>query len=89
MGLRRPFYEERSDAINDRHSRRRSRRKNRRCARHGRLHGGESPLRTLVTGTVSGRQGRRREAGSEGSRKQNRDARNTKRRKAEGMGEPA
>src|SRR5947209_17559 len=60
-----------------------------RCARHGRLLGGESPLRTLVTGTVSGRQGRRRKAGSEGSRKQSRDARNTKRRKAEGVGEPA
>jgi hypothetical protein len=32
--------------------------------------GGGSPLRTLVTGTVSCTQGRRREAGSEGSCKQ-------------------
>ena len=31
---------------------------------YGRSPGGESPLRTLVTGTVSRRQGRRREAGS-------------------------
>ena len=47
------------------------------CARHGHWLEGERPLRRLIAPTVSGRQGRRREAGSEGSRRQNCDLRDT------------
>ena len=38
---------------------------------------GERPLRRLIAPTVSGRQGRHREVGSEGSRRQTCDSRNT------------
>ena len=41
--------------------------------------GGESPLQAVVVGTVSRRQGRCREAGSEGSRRQNPDSTNRNR----------
>ena len=47
------------------------------CARHGRNLGGESPLRGVVPLTVSRRQGRHREVGSGGSRRQNLGPRNT------------
>ncbi len=49
------------------------------CARHGAELGGESPLRAVMIGTVSQGQGRRREAGSEGSRRQNPDLTNRNR----------
>lgn len=40
------------------------------CARHVVMPGGESPLRAVMTGTARLGKGYRREAGSEGSRKQ-------------------
>ena len=49
------------------------------CARHGVKLGGESPLRTAMVGTVSRRQGRHREVGSEGSPRQNLDPTNRNR----------
>ena len=48
------------------------------CAQHGRWLEGERPLWRLIAPTISGRQGRCREAGSGGSRKQNCGLRNTK-----------
>jgi len=47
------------------------------CAQHERCLGGERPLRRLIAPTVSQRQGRRREAESEGSRRQTCDRRDT------------
>jgi hypothetical protein len=49
------------------------------CAQHGRWLKGERPLQRLIAPTVSGRQGRCREARSGGSRKQTCGLRNTKR----------
>jgi hypothetical protein len=49
------------------------------CARHVVRLGGGSPLRTVVTGTASLGKGARREAGSEGSRRQNTDPTNRNR----------
>ncbi len=48
-------------------------------AGHGVDLGGENPLRAVVTGTASRRQGRRRETGSEGSQRQNSDSTNRNR----------
>ena len=48
------------------------------CAQHGRWLEGERPLWRLIAPTISGRQGRCREARSGGSRKQNCGSRNTK-----------
>ena len=49
------------------------------CAQHGRWLEGERPLWRLIAPTISGRQGRCREARSGGSRKQTCGLRNTKR----------
>jgi hypothetical protein len=49
------------------------------CARHVVHLGGGSPLRTEMTGTVSLGKGARREAGSEGSQRQNPDPTNRNR----------
>jgi predicted RNA-binding Zn-ribbon protein involved in translation (DUF1610 family) len=48
------------------------------CAQHGRWLTGERPIWRLIAPTISGRQGRHREVGSGGSRKQTCDLRNTK-----------
>ena len=56
------------------------------CAKHGANLRGESPLRALMVGIASQEQGRRREAGFEGSWRQKSDSTNRNRIRGRGGG---
>lgn len=56
------------------------------CAKHGANLRGESPLRALMVGIASQEQGRRREAGFEGSWRQKSDSTNRNRIRGQGGG---